>query len=195
MKLLKIKILKIIILKLGTLLTALIAIPLVKISEMLVFMPAGVGIFLIITGGILILSEWISKRYNGENKIHFKNAFLMGLAQGLASLPGFSRSGLTIAAGLLTGCNRITAAKYSFLLSVPVILGASMIYPLVKINLDDISSFNWIAIIAGTCVSAIVGYLCIKYFLKFLEKFSIAFFGYYCVIMGIIAYAFFINKV
>lgn len=180
---------------LGTILTALIAVPLCETSEMLVFMPAGVGLFLVVTGFTLLFSEWMSKRCKEKKDITLKSAILSGFAQGLASLPGFSRSGLTIAAGLVTGCDRVTAARYSFLLSIPVILGASMIYPLVKINPTDFLGFNWPAIITGTIVSGISGYFCIKYFLKFLEKFSLAFFGYYCIIMGILAYCFFIGKV
>lgn len=180
---------------LGTFLTVIIAVPLCEISEMLVFMPAGVGLFLIVTGFVLIFSEWISKKRKEKSDMTLKGAILTGIAQGLASLPGFSRSGLTIAAGLISGCDRITAAKYSFLLSIPIILGASMIYPLTRINPADIINFNWFAIIVGTVVSGIVGYFCIKYFLKFLEKFSMAFFGYYCIIIGILAYFFFIGKV
>lgn len=179
---------------LGTLLTALVAVLLSNIADKLVFMPAGVGLFLVVTGWILLFSEWFSKRHAEKHDIKLKSAILIGLAQGLASLPGFSRSGLTIAAGLISGSDRITAAKYSFLLSIPVILGASMIYPLVNINLNEIITYNWIAIIIGTLVSGITGYFCIKYFIKFVEKFSLAIFGYYCVIVGIWAYMFFINK-
>lgn len=180
---------------LGTILTAAVAIPLSETSEMLVFMPAGVGLFLVITGFVLLFSEWLSKKRKMQTEVSLKSSILTGLAQGLASLPGFSRSGLTIAAGLITGCDRITAARYSFLLSIPVILGASMIYPFVKMNPVDIANFNWPAIIVGTIVSGIVGYFCIKYFLKFLEKFSLVFFGYYCILMGLLAYFFFIGKV
>lgn len=179
----------------GTFMTALIAIPLCKISESLVFMPKKVSILLIFTGFILLFSEWFSKKYTERKNITLKTSVITGLAQGLASLPGFSRSGLTIAAGLITGSDRITAARYSFLLSVPVILGASMIYPFIKINPVDISNFNWFAITVGTIVSGVVGYLCIKYFLKFLEKFSMAFFGYYCILAGIFAYVFFTVKI
>jgi undecaprenyl-diphosphatase len=176
---------------LGTVLTAIVAIPLCKISEALVFMPAHVGLILIVTGFVLLFSEKISKKYTERKNITLKTSVLTGLAQGLASLPGFSRSGLTIAAGLLFGCDRITAAKYSFLLSIPVILGASMIYPFVKINPVHFTDFNWSAIATGTVVSGIVGYFCIKYFLKFLERFSMAFFGYYCILAGTFAYLFF----
>lgn len=113
------------------------------------------------------------------------------MAQGLAALPGFSRSGWTIATGLFCGLDRITSARYSFLLSIPIILGASMVYPLVKINVAEAVGYNWSAIIAGTVVSGITGYLCIKYFMRFISKFSLAIFGYYCIIAGIATAAFF----
>ncbi|MBO6256618.1 undecaprenyl-diphosphate phosphatase, partial [bacterium] len=115
-----------------------------------------------------------------------------GLAQGLAVLPGFSRSGWTIATGLFSGLNRETAARYSFLLSIPIILGASMVYPLIKIDVAEAVEYNWTAIILGTIVSAIVGYFCIKYFMKFISKFSLNIFGWYCVLMGIFTMIFFI---
>ncbi len=179
---------------LGTILTIPVSVLLSGMAGMLVFMPAGVGLFLAITGFILLFSEWFSKRHANKKSVGIKNAILTGIAQGMASLPGFSRSGLTIATGLITGLDRTTAARYSFLLSIPIIIGASMIYPLINIKLSDILTYNWLAIILGTIVSAISGYLCIKYFMKFLEKFSLAFFGYYCIIMGIFAYLFFIGR-
>ena len=69
-----------------------------------------------------------------------------------------------------------------------------MVYPLVKIDLHEVVTYNWIAIIIGTIVSGLVGYLCIKYFLKFVSKFSLGIFGYYCLIMGIITAVFFSIK-
>ena len=176
---------------LGTVVTILIAYPLNEVAEFLVFKPAIVGGLLIFTGCLLLFSEWWSKRVNEKKDITLKSSVLIAIAQGLAALPGFSRSGLTIATGLLSGHERTVAARYSFLLSIPIILGASMVYPLVKIDLAEVVTYNWTAIIAGTFVSAIVGYLCIKYFLKFIGKFSLAVFGYYCLIMGIITAVFF----
>ena len=175
----------------GTILTIAVALPLCEVSEKLVFMPSVVGILLIFTGLLLLFSEYYSKKHPEKKNINLKSAIVTGIAQGLASLPGFSRSGLTISAGMLAGADRVTAARYSFLLSIPVILGASMIYPFVKIDLSEILMFNWPAIIIGTIVSAVVGYLCIKYFLKFVSKFSLAIFGYYCIIMGIVCFLFF----
>ena len=176
---------------LGTVLTIIVAVPLRDICAKLVFMPATVGLLLIFTGISLLFSEYCSDRHSEKHPVTLRSSIFIGLAQGLASLPGFSRSGLTIAAGLLSGTDRITSARYSFLLSIPVILGASMIYPAVEIDFSEIVTYNWPAIIVGTIVSAIVGYFCIKYFIKFVEKFSLGFFGYYCIIIGIVSYLFF----
>lgn len=176
---------------LGTFVTVLIAFPLNEVAEFLVFKPAIVGCLLIFTGALLLFSEWQSLRINDKKEINLKSSILIAIAQGLAALPGFSRSGLTIATGLLNGNGRTEAARYSFLLSIPIILGASMVYPLIKLNFAEIVTYNWVAIIVGTIVSAIVGYLCIKYFLKFVAKYSLSLFGYYCLIMGIITAVFF----
>jgi undecaprenyl-diphosphatase len=170
---------------LGTFFTLLVAYPLKDISEKLVSSPFIVGILLFITGFVLLLSEKMSsKKVVKEEKITLKRAVLIGLAQGLAAFPGFSRSGWTIATGLFSGLDRTTAARFSFLLSIPIILGTSLVYPFLEIDVAEIVAFNWTAILIGTVISAIVGYFCIKYFLKFVAKFSLAIFGYYCIIIG-----------
>ena len=179
---------------LGTVITVLIAFPMNEVAEFLVFKPAIVGGLLIGTGILLLFSEFWAKRHGKNADVNLKSSILIAIAQGLAALPGFSRSGLTIATGLLTGSDRTTAAKYSFLLSIPIILGASMVYPLVKLDFAEVVTYNWTAIIAGTIVSGIVGYLCIKYFLKFVSKFSLGIFGYYCLIMGLVTAVFFTIK-
>lgn len=179
---------------LGTVITVLIAFPMNEVAEFLVFKPAIVGGLLIGTGILLLFSEFWAKRHDKNADVTLKSSILIAIAQGLAALPGFSRSGLTIATGLLTGSDRTTAAKYSFLLSIPIILGASMVYPFVKLDFAEVVTYNWTAIIAGTIVSGIVGYLCIKYFLKFVSKFSLGIFGYYCLIMGLVTAVFFTIK-
>ena len=179
---------------LGTVITVLIAFPMNEVAEFLVFKPAIVGGLLIVTGILLLFSEFWAKRHGKNADVTLKSSILIAIAQGLAALPEFSRSGLTIATGLLTGSDRTTAAKYSFLLSIPIILGASMVYPLVKLDFAEVVTYNWTAIIAGTIVSGIVGYLCIKYFLKFVSKFSLGIFGYYCLIMGLVTAVFFTIK-
>ena len=120
-----------------------------------------------------------------------KSSIIMAIAQGIAALPGFSRSGWTIASGLFNKIDRVTAARYSFLLSIPIILGASMVYPFIKIDMAELASYNWMDIIIGTVVSGFVGYICIKYFLKFLAKYSLKVFAYYCFIVGLFTAVFF----
>ncbi len=180
---------------LGTVITVLIAYPLNEVAENLVYSPVIVGILLFITGFVLYFSDTYSdKLQNKSSEMNFKTSVLMAIAQGIAALPGFSRSGWTIATGLFNKVDRVTAAKYSFLLSIPIILGASMVYPFVKIDMSELATYNWVDIIIGTLVSAIVGYLCIKYFLKFLAKYSLKVFAYYCFIVGIVTSIFFYIK-
>lgn len=176
---------------LGTIITVLIAYPLNEIAGGLLFKPEIVGVLLVLTGFLLLFSEYWAKKHTNKTDISLKNSIIVAIAQGLAALPGFSRSGLTIAAGLLSGMDRNIAARYSFLLSIPIILGSSMVYPFVKLDFHEVAAFNWTAIIAGTIVSGLVGYVCIKYFLKFVAKFSLAIFGYYCIIAGIFTAIFF----
>lgn len=176
----------------GTVITVVLALPINEVAETLVYKPAIVGILLFITGFTLLYSEYKSKKMEEKkDKVDLKTSIFIGLAQGLAALPGFSRSGWTMATGLFCGLDRVTAARYSFLLSIPIILGASMVYPLIKIDIHEAMTYNWKAIIAGTVVSAVVGYLCIKYFMKFISKFSLAIFGYYCIIAGVATAVFF----
>ncbi len=178
---------------LGTVITITAALPISGIAEKLLFDPAMVGLLLIGTGILLCGSELYSKKLPERiDKIDLKTSIIMGIAQGLAVFPGFSRSGLTIASALFNKRSRVSAAKYSFLLSIPVILGASMVYPLFKLDLKELVTFNWTAIIIGTAVSGIVGYLCIKYFLRFVGRYTLAFFGYYCIITGALTSAFFL---
>lgn len=176
----------------GTMITIALALPFNGFAEHLVYHPALVGLLLVVTGGVLFYSEYLSKRNSQKTSaVNLKQSLLIGLAQGFAVLPGFSRSGWTMATGLFAGLDRETSARYSFLLSIPIILGASMVYPLVKIDVAEALAYNWYAIIVGTVVSGIIGYLCIKYFMKFISKFSLNIFGYYCVIMGVFTLVFF----
>lgn len=177
---------------LGTVITVLVAFPLNEVAEKLVYSPVIVGGLLIITGVVLYMSEQYSNSLTEkQSEMDFKSSLLMAVAQGLAALPGFSRSGWTIASALFRKIDRVTAARYSFLLSIPIILGASMVYPFIKIDLSELAGYNWTNIIVGTIVSGVVGYLCIKYFLKFVGKYSLKVFAYYCLIAGVFTSIFF----
>lgn len=172
----------------GTILTIIVGLILNDTAETLMERPAVVGLLLTVTGAVLYGSERYSDTLKEKsNTMTLKRALIMSIAQGLAVLPGFSRSGWTIASGIFAGGDRTSCARFSFLLSIPIILGASIVYPIKEINFSELVSYNWLYIWIGTFVSAIVGYVCIKYFLLFLSKFSLKVFGYYCLIVGFLA--------
>lgn len=140
-----------------------------------------VGVFLLITGVLL----WMSEHYKQGNKevkeVSFKNALAIGIFQGFAIAPGISRSGSTIAAGLFSGLNRELAARYSFLLSIPAILGAALV------QVKDITALDMTltALIAGFIAAVVFGYLAIKLLLKIIKEWSLNIFAYYCWVVGI----------
>ena len=112
-------------------------------------------------------------------------ALVMGLGQACAIMPGLSRSGTTIAAGLVMGLDKEFAAKFSFILSVPAIFGAFVF------KLKDIGSamdVNFLPIFIGFIVSIIAGYLAIKWMLDLIKNRSLDIFAYYCWLMGIIVF-------
>ena len=137
----------------GTVFTVALAYPLKDICEQLVYKPEIVSILLIGTGIILFLSEYVSKKFDAKtDKMSLKKSIIMGIAQGMAVFPGLSRSGLTIASGLFSGLDRTSATKFSFLLVIPIILGTSILYPILEIHPSELAGFNWTNMAIGTVV-------------------------------------------
>lgn len=167
---------------LSVIITGIIGLILKAPVEGLLANPKLICIMLFITGLVLLLSE---KMYKGNKEVNLKSTILISIAQGLAVVPGFSRSGFTIATALFCGMDRVKAARFSFLMSIPVILLASMVYPMLELDFGQIMSFNLKAIFIGFLVSFVVGYLCIKYFMQLLGKISLRAFGYYCLVVSI----------
>ncbi|AZO95488.1 undecaprenyl-diphosphate phosphatase [Halocella sp. SP3-1] len=144
-----------------------------------------VGFMLLITGLFLYLVEKFAVSRKGLADMKEHNAVIIGIAQGLAIIPGISRSGTTITASIFQSFDRESAAKYSFLVSIPVILGAGMLE--LKELLDNgFAGTNWVLIITGAVVTAVTGYLAIKYLLHVLKKGSLMVFAYYCWILGVL---------
>ncbi len=140
-----------------------------------------VGFFLIVTGLLLWGAERVNPGTKDVKDITFKNAIVIGIFQAIAIAPGISRSGATISAGLFCGLNRELAARYSFLLSIPAILGAAVVQ-MRDINSLDIST---ITLIAGFVSALIFGYLAIKLLLKIIKERTLMIFAYYCWIVGL----------
>ena len=170
---------------LSVIITGIIGLLLKEKVEQIIQSPQTICVLLFITGLILLISE---KMYKGNKEISLKSSILIAIAQGLAVFPGFSRSGLTISTGLFLGMNRVEAARFSFLMSIPIILLASMIYPLMELDLSEIATFNFKAIIFGFITSFVVGYLCIKYFMKLLGQLSLKTFGFYCLVASVVMF-------
>ncbi|MDD3594424.1 MAG: undecaprenyl-diphosphate phosphatase [Candidatus Gastranaerophilales bacterium] len=176
----------------GTFVTGALIYPVKDMLEALTEKPDIVGLLIMCTGFILLLSEFISKKIPVKtDEVSLKKALLIGLAQGLAATPGISRSGSTIAAALALGVDRKTAGKFSFLLSIPIILLALFVHSMEMSGLNEIANFAWGPIIAGTVLAAVTGYFCIKYFIAFLSKFSLDIFAYYCLSVGLAAFVYF----
>ena len=173
---------------LTTIITGIIGLSFKEPVEKLMSNPQIICFFLFVTGLILLASE---KLYKGDKEISLKNSILIGIAQGLAIFPGFSRSGLTISTALFSGVERTKAARFSFLISIPIIFLASMIYPLFELDFNAISSFNHKAMALGFLTSFFVGYICIKYFMKLLAKLSLRIFGYYCLVVAVMMFGLF----
>ena len=113
-------------------------------------------------------------------------AFIIGICQGVATLPGLSRSGTTITACVLNGLDRRFAVKYSFIMSIPAILGA-MVLQLKDIGSEALMRTDLIHYAIGMAVAAVVGYICIKTMLVIVKKRKFKFFSIYCLIVGIVS--------
>ena len=136
-----------------------------------------VAIALIITGILLYFSD----RLNGKRtlaEMNYLDALLIGIFQGVAIIPGLSRSGSTIFGALTRGLKRSEAARFSFLISIPVIFGA-LLKELLDASGEGSLVVTWTYFV-GAAVAALVGYLAIRAFLRILEKKTLRYFSYYC---------------
>jgi len=137
-----------------------------------------VGVALLATGFLLFVSE----RREGNRAINYLDSLLVGIAQGVAIIPGVSRSGATISTGLLRGVDRETVLRFSFLLSIPAVFGATLA------ELGDwsllSSSVDVITVALGVIASIVVGYFSLKALLKVIAKQKLHWFAFYCWTVG-----------
>lgn len=146
------------------------------------------GICLLITAVLLLMADTVHDGKKMPRDILYREGLIIGLAQGCATLPGLSRSGTTIAACLLCGMDRRFAVKYSFLLSVPAVLGAAVL-ELRDVIAEPIESSQIAIYLVGTAFAAIVGYVCIKTMLVVVRKKKFIYFSGYCALVGALAIA------
>ncbi|MBZ9571077.1 undecaprenyl-diphosphatase UppP [Methanobrevibacter sp. TMH8] len=139
--------------------------------------------FLLVTGVLLYVSQRLNVGHKNIRGSGLKEAIIMGIGQAFAIIPGLSRSGTTISTGLLMGLDKEFAAKFSFLLAIPAILGACVT------QLDNIGvglDINFLPYVLGFLAALISGYLAISILLKLIRERSLDIFAFYCWIVGII---------
>ena len=152
--------------------------------EQLFGMPRTVAIFLLVTAALLALSELLSRRNRGLETLTWRDALLIGLAQAAAILPGLSRSGATIAAGLLLGYRREESTRFSFLLAIPIVLGGGL-YQLLKLVMAGFSGVGSLALV-GMLAAALVGYAAVSGLLALVRRHALWPFVAYCALLGVL---------
>ncbi len=144
------------------------------------------GICLVLTAVLLFLSDRVADGGKTPRQVTYSNAFFIGICQGYATLPGLSRSGTTITACLLSGFNRKFAVKYSFIMSIPAVLGAVVLeltdFKQIEVTMADLGCYA-----AGVLFAAVVGYICIKTMLVVVRNKKFIIFAVYCLLVGLVS--------
>ncbi len=165
----------------GSIPTAILGILFHKIADQIFGAVWIVGVMLLVTGTLLWFTRQISNEGRPLIKVSIRDALMIGLIQGMAIMPGISRSGATISMALFLGMNREVAGRYSFLLSIPAILGAMML----SLNSTIIQTDIPVRIILlGTVTAAIVGYIGLKILLRLVKQGHLYYFAPYCWLLG-----------
>lgn len=154
-----------------------------KVEE-LVNSPSTVAIMLVVTGIVLLATGLLRQGDKRSEDIGPLDSVLIGLSQALALIPGISRSGMTISAGLVRGMSKVEAARFAFLLGIPVIAGAGMLEMIDFLGSGEpIPGSVWV----GVIVAGLSGYFAISVLIRLLTRVGLAPFGIYCVAFGTIA--------
>jgi undecaprenyl-diphosphatase len=144
------------------------------------------ALFLFVTSGLLLIAERIGKRNRDLDHMHWKDALMIGIFQALAIFPGISRSGASITGGMKQDLDRPSAARFSFLMSIPVMIAAGAAATLDMTSIPNFTSLLP-AFIPGFFTAAVVGYLAIRWLLKFLADHPLYVFSIYCAAVGLLA--------
>jgi undecaprenyl-diphosphatase len=169
---------------LGSIPAAVIGFALEGFFESLFGEPLWVSVFLLVTAGVLALSERLGQRLRESDDLGWLDATVIGFGQAAAIAPGISRSGATMAVGLLRGLKRPAAARFSFLLATPIIFGAGLFQVLDLFGTADPME-QLPVLVAGFLAAAISGYLCIWGLLRYLQRGRLYLFSIYCALAGV----------
>lgn len=175
----------------GTVPTAVIGVAFNDLFDKLFETGASLGIEFILTGVVLLYADSVRTRNKGLDRMKFPDAVFIGTAQGLAILPAVSRSGLTITGALARGLDRQFAARFSFLVSIPAILGAAAkdCYQVVNRGEGLNLGVEPLVLAAGMAAAAVSGYFAVKFMLRLLAKGRLRVFSYYVFVLGALVLA------
>lgn len=177
-------------LAIGTVATGVLAFPLRNLAEGAFHHASWVGVLLILTGCVVAGTRWLGKGSGDQKTITWQQAALVGLVQGAAVFPGLSRSGVTIAVGLAAGLDRGWAARFSFLLSVPAILGVALLEVLGARHQITVAGPGFVlACLLGAVVAGIAGLVALKIVVRTLSSDSFHRFAWYCIPVGVLVLA------
>ena len=154
--------------------------------------PMMTAVSLLGTALLLVIAERVGQRQRNLGEITWIDALIIGIYQILALFPGLSRSGSTIAGGMTRDFNRPAAARFSFLMAVPIMLVAGISAVIDLIRIPDLTGLLPV-FIPGFIAAAVVGYLAIGWLLSFLTRYSLYYFAAYCAILGLIVLLFTLN--
>lgn len=146
-----------------------------------------VGICLIVTAALLALSEWISKRRSAGHEVTYRDALLIGCAQAVAVLPGLSRSGTTIATGLLCGVKKEEVAKFSFLMVLIPILGEAFLSLIDILKGEETTTLGWLPLVVGFIAAFVSGAFACRFMIEIVRKQKLIYFAIYCLLVGAVA--------
>lgn len=147
--------------------------------------PLTTALFLLLTAALLSAAEWFGKYKKELPQMTWLDALVIGVFQALSIFPGVSRSGSTISGALFRNFNRPAAARFSFLMSIPIMLAAGGLATLDMLEMPGLGSFLPVVVI-GTLAAGIVGYLSIRWLLKYLQQHSFYGFAVYCVLAAVL---------
>jgi undecaprenyl-diphosphatase len=147
---------------------------------------AAAGFFLLITAGLLLLAERLGNRGRRIEQLNWVDAIWIGFFQALAIFPGVSRSGATITGAMLRGLERPSSARFSFLMSIPIMLAAGLSASLDLLNLPNVWS-SLPVFIPGFVTAAVVGYIAIRWLIGYLTHHPLTVFSVYCALVGTLA--------
>lgn len=171
---------------LGTLATAVVAFPLKDPATASFEQPLIVGICLLVTGLLVFSTRAFGRGDHTEQSTTWKHAVLIGLVQGLAVFPGISRSGATITAALGLDFDRAWAARFSFLMSVPAIAGATLVELMSEREALAVAGANfWIPTVIGTIAAAVTGFIALNLVVRMVSSKVFDRFAWYCLPLGI----------